>query len=98
MWSARRGYAAADGALARLFVSGKGLCPNLANAYVFARLGAREGSASIALLEQQIAARLPADEVAQADSLYAGALGARPIAYRIPQTMLAEAAHLKSVV
>src|SRR3546814_5828338 len=66
--------------------------PNLANAYVFARLGAREGSASIALLEQQIAARLPADEVAQADSLYAGELGARPSAYRIPQTMLAEAA------
>lgn len=92
MWSARRGYTAADGALARLFVNGRGLCPNLANAYVFARLGARDGSASITMLEQQIAARLPSDARAQADHVYVAERDARPSAYRIPQTMLAEAA------
>lgn len=92
MWSARRGYTAADGALARLFVNGRGLCPDLANAYVFARLGARGGSASIAVLEQQIAARLPADARSQADGMYVAERDARPSSYRIPQTMLAQAA------
>jgi TPR repeat protein len=91
MWSARRGYAAADGALARLYVNGKGMCPNLTNAYVFAKLGARGGSASTAVLERQVAAQLPATQIAQADALYAAELQARPSAYQIPDTMLAQA-------
>ncbi|NGY04636.1 hypothetical protein [Solimonas terrae] len=92
MWSARRGDAAADGALARLFVNGKGLCPNLRNADVFARLGAHEGSASAAQLERQIAALLPAEQLASVDQMYSAELAVRPSAYQIPKTMLAEAA------
>ncbi|NKF22423.1 tetratricopeptide repeat protein [Solimonas marina] len=91
MWSARRGYASADRALARLFVNGKGVCPNLENAYVFARLGAEGGSASSAQLEQQIAARLPAVQMAQAQKMYVAESQARPSAYQIPQTLLARA-------
>ncbi|HET8883782.1 MAG TPA: SEL1-like repeat protein [Solimonas sp.] len=94
MWSARRGDAAADGALARLFFNGKGLCPDLVNAEVFARLGARDGSASIAQLERQIAAQLSAEQLASADALYAAERAARPSAYRIPPEMLAEAADI----
>lgn len=89
MWAARRGYAAADSALARLFANGKGLCPNLVNAYVFARLGAQEGSASTAALAQQIAAQLAPEQRAQAEALLQAEQQARPSNYEIPKTLLA---------
>lgn len=90
MWAARRGYVAADGALARLFASGKGICPNLKNAYVFAKLGARDGSASTKALQRQIAAQMSAEQLASADQLAVAELAARPSAYEIPETMLAQ--------
>ncbi|MGH8447158.1 MAG: tetratricopeptide repeat protein [Solimonas sp.] len=90
MWAARRGYVAADGALARLFANGKGMCPNPINAYVFAKLGAREGSASTAALQQQLAAVLMQAQVSQADQLFGAELQARPSAYEIPRTLLAQ--------
>ncbi|WP_028079365.1 tetratricopeptide repeat protein [Solimonas soli] len=90
MWAARRGYVAADGALARLFANGKGLCPDLLNAYVFAKLGAREGSASTAALQQQIAAQLTPTQIAAADHRFDAELQARPSAYEIPKTLLAQ--------
>lgn len=54
LYAARRGYVSADKALARLFASGKGVCPNHVYAYVFAQLGAREGASAISTLVGQL--------------------------------------------
>lgn len=89
MWAARRGYAPADGALARLFANGKGLCPNLLNAYVFATLGAREGSVSTARLAQQLGERLGEEQRARGETIVADELALRPSAYQIPANLLA---------
>lgn len=54
LYAARRGYVSADSALARLYASGKGICPNHVNAYVFAQLGARDGADAIRTLAGQL--------------------------------------------
>lgn len=62
LYAARRGYVSADSALARFYASGKGVCPNHVYAYVFARLGARNGGASIHALARQLNAVLTPQE------------------------------------
>ncbi|HEY9130465.1 MAG TPA: tetratricopeptide repeat protein [Dyella sp.] len=54
LYAARRGYVSADSALARLYASGKGLCPDHVNAFVFAQLGARDGADAIRILAGQL--------------------------------------------
>lgn len=54
LYAARRGYVSADSALARLYASGKGLCPDHVNAFVFAQLGARDGADAIRTLAGQL--------------------------------------------
>lgn len=90
LWAARRGYPPADTALARLFSSGKGVCPNLKNAYVFAQLGARGGSAAAAELAARIAAQLDAEQKNEAVALLQSESQARPSNYEIPATMTAQ--------
>lgn len=69
LFAARHGYGSADGALARLFARGKGVCPNRVNAYVFATLGARDGGASVNALLDQLRAVLTPQQLAQANTL-----------------------------
>lgn len=90
LWAARRGYPPADTALARLFSSGKGVCPNLKNAYVFAQLGARGGSAAAAELAARIASQLDAEQKNEAVALLQSESQARPSNYEIPATMTAQ--------
>lgn len=89
LWAARRGYPPADTALARLFSGGKGVCPNLKNAYVFAQLGARGGNASAADLAARIAAQLSAEQKTEAVALLESESRARPSEYEIPATLTA---------
>src|SRR5581483_9493209 len=54
LWAARRGYSRADTQIARLFALGRGVCPNLVNAYVFAKLGSRDGTPAAIQLTKQL--------------------------------------------
>lgn len=54
LYAARRGYVSADSALARLYASGKGVCPSHVNAFVFAQLGGRDGAQAIRTLAGQL--------------------------------------------
>lgn len=58
LYAARRGYVSADSALARFYASGKGVCPNHVYAFVFAKLGARDGADAIRTLAGQLTAVL----------------------------------------
>ncbi|MGA0586518.1 hypothetical protein ACO2Q2_05195 [Dyella sp. KRB-257] len=69
LYAARRGYVSADGALARLYASGKGVCPNHVYAYVFAQLGGRNGGSSIRRLASQLNGALTAQQRQAAQSL-----------------------------
>jgi alginate biosynthesis protein AlgK len=78
LWAARRGYQPADAALARLFANSKGVCPDLVNAYVFAKLAARTETPRGAELRRQIEAALSPKQRADAEKLYAQELAIRP--------------------
>jgi TPR repeat protein len=80
--AARLGYAPADGALARLFSAGHGACSNKINAYVFARLGAPNGSAEAQKLLPLIVKGLSIEQLANAETLYEQERAARPLIYR----------------
>ena len=69
LYAARRGYVSADGALARFYASGKGVCPNHVYAYVFAQLGARDGADSIRTLAGQLNGVLTAQQRQAAQNL-----------------------------
>jgi TPR repeat protein len=69
LYAARRGYVSADGALARFYASGKGVCPNHVYAYVFAQLGARDGAGSIRTLAGQLNGVLTAQQRQAAQNL-----------------------------
>jgi len=62
LYAARRGYVSADSALARLYASGKGICPSHVNAFVFAQLGGRDGADAIRTLAGQLNAVLTPQE------------------------------------
>lgn len=69
LYAARRGYGSADDVLARLFANGKGVCPDRVNAYVFATLGARDGSESTQALLKQLSTTLTPQQLARANTL-----------------------------
>lgn len=69
--AARSGHAGADAAMARLYSAGKGVCPDLRNAYVFARLAAEQGNTTAQPLMQQLRAALTIDRQIEADAIYA---------------------------
>jgi len=75
--AARRGYLPADVALARLFASGRGVCPDYAAAYVFAGIAAQAGHAAMAQLRQELRARMPRGQAQLADHLFQQELAAR---------------------
>lgn len=67
--AARAGYLAADSALARLYASGKGICPNHRYAWVFARLGAAGGSEPIRQLLAALQQAMPPEELRAGEAL-----------------------------
>lgn len=67
--AARQNYIPADGALARLYASAKGICANRANAYVFAELGARGGTEAMRTLRDQLRAALSPQDRASAEQM-----------------------------
>jgi alginate biosynthesis protein AlgK len=75
--AARAGYISADAALAHLYSSGKGVCPNRRYAYVFARLGAQDGTAPALALLENLRKTLTADELRAGDALLREELAAR---------------------
>jgi len=78
--AARGGYEAADGALARLYASGKGTCPNHVVAYLFAQLGANAGNAAIRTLRDQLQGTLNPTQEQDAQRLLRQELGLRGLA------------------
>ncbi|MDB5970727.1 MAG: sel1 repeat family protein [Hydrocarboniphaga sp.] len=78
IYAARHGYASADGAIARLFSSGKGLCPNLLDAYVFAKLAVAGGSDNTAPLLAAIKAQLSPQQATEAEQRLRAEIAARP--------------------
>jgi TPR repeat protein len=78
VYAARHGYAGADSAIARLFSAGKGMCPNLVDAYVFAKLAVDGGSQDTAPLLTAIGDRLDAEQLATAQQRLKAELDARP--------------------
>lgn len=78
IYAARHGYTSADGAIARLFSGGKGLCPNLVDAYVFARLAVDGGSDTTAPLLEAISAQLDPQQQQQAQQRLRAEIAARP--------------------
>lgn len=78
IYAARHGYNSADGAVARLFSGGKGLCPNLVDAYVFAKLAVDGGSESTAPLLDAISAQLSPQQKQQAQQRLRAEVAARP--------------------
>jgi TPR repeat protein len=78
IYAARHGYNSADGAIARLFSGGKGLCPNLVDAYVFARLAVDGGSDTTAPLLDAISAQLSPQQTQQAQQRLSAERAARP--------------------
>jgi TPR repeat protein len=76
--AARRGYVRADGQIARFYSQGKGVCPDLVLAYVFATLGSRDGTPSIAALKQQLESTLNPQQRAQAREILQREVAARP--------------------
>ncbi len=91
LYAARRGYVSADSALARFYASGKGVCPNHVNAFVFARLGARGGAEATRALAGQLNGVLTAQQRLAAQRLLHQEEAARQ---QLPQSPpdLAEAA------
>ena len=81
--AARQGYIPADGALARLYASAKGICANRVYAYVFAQLGVRGGTDAMRTLHDQLHAALNPQELATAEQLLRQELAARPHADQI---------------
>ncbi len=82
--AARQGYMPADGALARLYASGKGACTNRVYAYVFAELGARGGAGTTRMLRDRLRETLDAKERAAAGELLQQELAARSSSNRMP--------------
>jgi TPR repeat protein len=82
--AARDGYIPADGALARLYASAKGLCANRVYAYVFAQLGVRGGTDAMRTLRDQLHAALSPQERATAEQLLRQELAARPQSEQAP--------------
>ena len=80
--AARQGYIPADGALARLYASAKGICANRVYAYVFAQLGARGGTDAILTLRDQLRAALRPEDLASATHLLNRELSVRSPAER----------------
>jgi TPR repeat protein len=78
LWSARRGYARADNQLARFFAYGKGICPDLVTAFVFASLGARDGTPAAAALKKQLEKALSPEQRRKARDLYEREYAIRP--------------------
>ena len=78
LWAARRGYSRADTQLARLYAMGRGICPNLVNAYVFAKLGSRDGTPAAIQLTKQIESALSPKQRAQASAQYEREYALRP--------------------
>lgn len=77
LYAARRGYVSADGALARFYASGKGVCPNHVYASVFAQLGERDGGSNIRKLADQLSRALTAQQRQAAQNLLRAEQGAR---------------------
>jgi TPR repeat protein len=78
IYAARNGYNSADGAIARLFANGKGLCPNLVDAYVFARLAVAGGSDTTQPLLDSIRAQLSPEQIAESQQRLQAEVAARP--------------------
>jgi TPR repeat protein len=76
--AARAGHRAADSALARLYASGKGICPNLGYARLFARLGAEGGAATIRQLLAVLEQAMSPEQLQASDRLLREELAARP--------------------
>lgn len=88
LYAARHGNVSADSALARLYASGKGTCPDLVNAYVFAQLGARDGAPAIRTLASQLGGAITPQQRQDAQRLLRQEQAARQ---QMPQADLAEA-------
>lgn len=67
--AARAGHRAADSALARLYASGKGICPNLGYARLFASLGAEAGAAAIQQLLAALEQAMSPEQLQASDAL-----------------------------
>jgi alginate biosynthesis protein AlgK len=80
--AARQGYIPADGALARLYASAKGICANRVYAYVFAQLGARGGTDAMLTLRDQLRTALGPEDLASATRLLNRELATRSPADR----------------
>jgi alginate biosynthesis protein AlgK len=78
LWAARRGYSRADTQIARLYSLGRGLCPNLVNAYVFAKLGARDGTPTAIQLSKQLEGALTPKQRTLASAQYQREQALRP--------------------
>jgi alginate biosynthesis protein AlgK len=78
LWAARRGYTRADTQIARLFSLGRGICPNFVNAYVFAKLGARDGTPAAIQLAKQLEGALSPKQHSLATAQYQREYALRP--------------------
>lgn len=75
--AARAGHRAADSALARLYASGKGICPNLGYARLFARLGAEGGAVPVRQLLAALEQAMSPEQLQASDALLSEERAAR---------------------
>ncbi|MDT4864701.1 Alginate biosynthesis protein AlgK [compost metagenome] len=83
--AARNGQVNADFALAQMYAQGKGIRPDLVNAYVFSQLALPKNTPQTLELAQQVEQQLPPSERARAEQLLREERAARGAAAPAPQ-------------